>query len=198
MGFGPLQMPQRNATLSAAGLLRYAYYAYLARPASERVLHRAVRRLRPRRIVELGVGGGQRARRLIETCQRYAPAEAIRYTGVDLFEMREAGAARIGIKQAYHDLRALGAKVQLAPGDPFSALSRIANALVDTDLLVVAAGNDPESLARAWFYVPRMLHGRSRVYVEEPKDDATIFRLMTHSEIESLAGVHDRRTQRAA
>ncbi|MEQ8788147.1 MAG: hypothetical protein RIC55_17700 [Pirellulaceae bacterium] len=184
--------------MSAAGLLRFAYYAYLSRPAGERVLYRAMRRLRPRRIVELGLGDARRAQRLIRTAQRYAAGESVRYTGVDLFEMRPAEQARIGIKQAYHDLRAMGATVQLAPGDPFSALARIANALTGTDLLVIAADNDAPSLARAWFYIPRMLHERTRVYLEHRDGDASTFRLLKRSEIEALAATHERRPRRAA
>jgi hypothetical protein len=191
-------MPQGNATLSAAGFLRVSYYAWFSRPAGERVLYRAVRRIRPRRIVELGVGDAHRAQRLVRAAQRYAGGEVIRYCGIDLFELRPADTPKLGIKQAYHDLRSLGAKVQLAPGDPFSALARFANSLTGTDLLVIAADIDAESLERSWFYVPRMLHERSRVYREEPQDDASIFRQMKRSEIARLAQAHDPRTRRAA
>ncbi len=43
------------------------------------------------------------------------------------------------------------------------ALARCANALKDTDLLVIDAIWNPHDFAGAWFYVPRMLHDRSTV-----------------------------------
>ena len=58
-------------------------------------------------------------------------------------------------------------KIQVIPGDPLSALARSANGLQSTDLLVIAADQDTQSLANAWFYVPRMLHDKSLVLLED-------------------------------
>ena len=86
-------------------------------------------------------------------------------------------------------LTPLGAKVHLIPGDPFTALSRVANGLVGVDLLVIGADQDRESLAWAWFYVPRMLHERSLVCLEEfdRRRGRRGYKLLSLSEVESLA-----------
>ena len=79
------------------------------------------------------------------------------YTAIDQFESRGESQPRLSLKEAFHVLRPTGVKLQLVPGDPLSALSRIANSLAGTDLLLIAADQDRQSLAQAWKYVPRML-----------------------------------------
>lgn len=185
--------------MSAAGLLRFAYYAYLSKPVGERALYRTISRHRLKRIVEIGLDDGLRAERMIWVAQRKG-GEPARYMGVDLFEMRGGGMERLGLKETYHRLRGTGAKVQLAPGDPFSALARTANSLTGTDLLVISRSDavDEESLARAWFYIPRMLHAGSHVLVEEATEKGTIFRRLTPVEIERLTAQTQRSHRRAA
>ncbi len=45
-------------------------------------------------------------------------------------------------------------------------LTRVANSLLQTDLLIVSGDQGDGGLGDAWFYVPRMLHGGSLVFVE--------------------------------
>jgi hypothetical protein len=61
----------------------------------------------------------------------------------------------------------------------------MANSLTGTDLLIVSADQQGESLDRAWFYVPRMLHDASVVLVEDADGGATTFRQLAKSEIVS-------------
>ena len=78
---------------------------------------------------------------------------------------------------------------RLVPGDPYSALSHVANTLTETDLLVISSGHDPETLARAWFFVPRMLTDRTSVFVEQTGQSEEVSRFVRVSrvEIERLA-----------
>lgn len=183
--------------MAAASLLKSLYLVYFSHPAHERPLYRAVRRRPTRRIVELGLGEGRRSQRLIELAQRDAGSSQISYTGADLFEMRPAGAQPgLTLKEAYRRLRPTGAKISLLPGDPFASLSRGANNLLGTDLLIVSADQQGEALERAWFYVPRMLHAESDVFLELPtksSDARPAFRRMTLDEIDALAHAKDRR-----
>ncbi len=185
--------------MAAASLLKYLHLAYLSHPSSERLLYRAIRKLRIRTIVELGVGSGQRAARMIEVALRYNGGQPVRYTGIDLFESRPSSTPGVTIKCAYRTLKPLGANVQLVPGDPYSALARCANSLTSTDLLIIAADQDEASLSRAWFYVPRMLSERSLVYLEKIGDgEKRVFHSMTHAEIETLASAVAAPRRRAA
>jgi hypothetical protein len=78
--------------------------------------------------------------------------------------------------------------VQLLPGNPPDSLVRVANSLGKVDLLIVPAELDSPSLARVWFFVPRMLHPRSLVFVQRALDDGqTALRIMPRAEIDALA-----------
>lgn len=144
-----------------------------------------MRRRPVRSLVEIGVGMGRRAMRLLAVARRYRPEERLSYAGIDLFEARPGEAPGWSLKEAHRHLTKTGVQLRLIPGDPFSALARSANALTSSDLLVIAADHDADSLERAWFYIPRMLHPASLVFVEE-QDAATgrlSFRRLNPAEI---------------
>lgn len=195
----PDQSAAKECDVPAASLLRYCYLAYFSRPKSERALYEAVRKAKAASIVELGIGSAQRATRLIEVAQRYRPDAVVRYTGIDLFEARDVASGGLSLKQAHQVLGDRGAKVQLVPGDPFAALSRVANTLTGTDLLLISADQERTALAKAWFYVPRMLHERSLVYVEEQAAKGELaLRLLAPTEVAALAAAASVRSAKRA
>lgn len=116
-------------------------------------------------------------------------AADVRYVGIDLFEARPAESPGMALKQAHAFFKPLGVKLQLVPGDPHSALSRIANGLRDIDWLIVSADVDAESMTRAWMFVPRMLSPTTRAFVERPGENgkASRFQELTRAEIQLLA-----------
>jgi len=184
----------KEGEVPAIGRLRYVYLAYFSRPASERGLYRLIRRNKPQRIVEIGIGDGHRAARMIQVAARYRTAGPIRYAGVDLFETRSAEHPGLTLKQAHRLLKPSGARVQLIPGDPLAALARAANALAGTDLVIISADQDASSLTAAWFYVPRMLHEGSCVLVEcEAEEGKLELRPLSKSEIHARARGRRRR-----
>jgi predicted O-methyltransferase YrrM len=160
--------------LLAASRLHYLYLAYFSKPKSDRALYRAIRAQRLHRFLEIGVGQGVRARRMINVAVRYHAKDQLRYVGIDLFEARTEPTSGLSLKDAHRSFKTLGISAQLVPGDPFSALSRAANALRDIDLVVISADQDAASLERAWFYLPRVLHATSLVFLEQANPDATL------------------------
>jgi hypothetical protein len=147
---------------------RRFYLDYFSQPASDRVLYRALRKRPAHKILELGIGAGQRTLRMLEIVAACRPDSQISYAGIDLFEARsETDGPGLSLKAAHQQLRASGAKVRLVPGDPLSALARMANEIGPVDLIVISADQDRDSLARSWFYFPRMLHAATRVFLEE-------------------------------
>ncbi len=168
--------------------LRYFYLAHFSKPAGDRILYREIRRLRARRILEIGIGSADRTVRLITLAKRCG-CEPVRYTAIDLFEGRGADQpAGLSLKETHRALSPTRAQVQLIPGSPDHALPRAANSLTDTDLIIISADHDTAALGDAWFYVPRMLGPTSRVYIEERKaEQGTEFRRIPASEIELLA-----------
>lgn len=177
--------------MSALDLLKYIHLAYFSKPKSERVVYRAIRRRRPRSVVELGVGNGVQTQRIIKFCTKTIGASEFRYTGIDLFEAREASQPGITLKLAHKSLKPLACKVQLVPGDPFSALSRSANSLTQTDLIIIRSDQDASSLQRAWFYLPRMLSERCQVFHErQNKSGEKQLQQLSIAEVTNLAKEH--------
>jgi hypothetical protein len=183
--------------LSAIDLLKYVHLAYFSKPKSERAVYRTIRRVRPRSVVEIGIGDVTRSQRIIKLCTRIVGVEQFRYTGIDLFEAREATQPGITLKLAHKILKPMAAKVQLVPGDPFSALSRTANSLTQTDLIIIRSDQDVESMNRAWFYLPRMLSERCKLFHEQESNSGEKKLChLTVAEVTELA--KDRSGRRAA
>jgi hypothetical protein len=181
--------------LPSPGRFQLFYLLHLSQPAADRPIYRTLKDRPVRSIVEFGVENGQRALRMLDLASTHVPANEIRYTGVDLFEARtEPKGASLSLKEAHRQLKATGAKIQLLPGDPFMALSRAANTLTGIDLVVISASQDADALARSWFYLPRMLHGRSQVFLQQCSAKGEIaVRELTMGEIADLAGAALRR-----
>ncbi|MBI2479581.1 MAG: hypothetical protein HYV60_13400 [Planctomycetia bacterium] len=167
--------------------LKFAYLTLLSKPSHEREVYQAIRRSAPLSIVEIGVGLGVRSTRMIAVAQRYSPEESIRYVGIEQFEARTRFGTGMPLKVAHKRLKATGANVRVIPGDPLSALARTANGLQGTDLLIIAADQDTQSLTNAWFYVPRMLHDKSLVLIEDTSGRQPRFRTLTCTDVETLA-----------
>lgn len=138
---------------------------------------------------------------MIEAAALHSPVGDVHYTGIDLFEDRTAtDGPGMPLKAAHRLLKATGARIQLVPGDPHTALSRAANALGGTELVVISAGHDPKSLAQAWFYLPRMLREGSQVLVEQAQgpEGRPVVRAVREERVAELAATSFNRFRRAA
>jgi len=187
--------------LSAGSLLRRLYLTRFSQPAAERTLYRAICGQRLRSIVELGIDASGRTQRVLEIAAWEKANLPVRYTGIDLFEGRPKDRPGMTLKQAFAQLRLPDVKVQLVPGDPAMALSRVANFLAATDLVLIAADQDRESLDRAWTWLPRMLAPASLIFMEElatgGKSGQTQWRPLALAEIQRLASETSRRRRAA-
>jgi hypothetical protein len=75
------------------------------------------------------------------------------------------------------------------PGNPADGLIRLANSLGKVDVLIVPAELDSPSYARMWFFVPRMLHERSQVFIQRQLEDGqAALSIKSADEINRLAG----------
>lgn len=174
--------------------LQRFYLSYFSRPKSDRVIYRAIRQQGARRIVEVGIGTAQRAVRMLEMAGLCSPDESIHYTGLDQFESRRCSdGPGVNLKLAHRMLGATGARVRLLPGEPLALLPAAANASGAADLLIFSARLDPRELARSWFFVPRLLHEGTQVFVEGLLPGGRVVtRRIAHDEIRSLAAVRRR------
>jgi hypothetical protein len=182
------QLPPWRETLSILNSANSLYLCYLSKPAADRAVYRAIHRGALRKLVELGVGTGGRALRMIDTAAARSPLADVQYTGLDLFEARStADGPGMSLKTAYRTLYATRARIRLVPGDPWDELVRTANSLGKIDLLLISAGLEMPD-ARAWWFVLRLLHEQTRICIEERSPDGTaIMRWKTPAEIQQLA-----------
>ena len=145
------------------------HLAHMSKPVEDRPIYQEILNGRVKRILEMGVGSGERSLRLIETASRISHAREVYYTGVDLFEGRESfHGVGLSLKSAHQKLTHTGAHIRLVPGDAFSGIARVANSLQGLDLVVISGDLPAEDLDRAWFYFPRMIHARSLVFLQKP------------------------------
>lgn len=186
--------------MSVGSLLRSSYLRYFSQPAHERTIYQVLAGRCVRSIVEIGIDLEIRTPRLLEAAAVGTPLAELRYTGIDQFDARSKEQPRLLLKQAHATLRPRLAKAQLVPGDAASALSRVANALANTDLLLVSLLADRASLAAAWNWVPRMLNERSLVFLEvrDAKTAKLSWRQLTMAEIRQLAAVASKARRAAA
>jgi hypothetical protein len=186
--------------LSLGRLLHNLWLLYFSKPAADRPLYKALRARPVRSIVELGVGLPLRTPRLLRLASGKTRGEPIRYCGIDLFEARPGGQPPLSLKQAFAALQSPTVRVQLVPGDPHSALKRVANSLTGTDLLLIAADQDRDSLAHAWTWMPRMLTATSLIFVEQPAAPpaTSVWKPLTLADIQKLAAQSSKTVRRAA
>jgi hypothetical protein len=175
-------------TLPIISRLRSLYFRWFSQPSHNRLLYREICRRRVRTIVELGVGSGQRAVRMIELARRGDPS-AVYYVGMDQFEAQQAGSGPgMTLKAAHQLLRGAGARFRLVPGDPAEGLIQSANSLGQVDLLIVPGELDSAEWARFWYFVPRVLHERSLVLIDgRTADGGGQLQPKARGEIERLA-----------
>jgi hypothetical protein len=163
----------------------------LAQPASDRIVYRTILQAKVGRIVELGIGQAERSLRMIDAAARQFDRAEVQYIGIDPFEGRtDADGPGLSLIDAHRKLKQSEAKIKLIPGDPCDALARSANLLHDIDLLLIAVECGEERLRRLCFFLPRMMHDRSIVLMEDGKKG---FRQLESSEIRRLGEVSQRR-----
>ena len=146
--------------MNAATFWNALFWTRFSQPRHDRALFQRVQRIKPVRIVELGVGDTSRATRTIRLAQRFTK-ETIQYCGIDLFEARPEGG--VSLKDAHQSLSKTGAKIRLVPGDVMSALGRTANVLTNTDLLIFDANNSQAEVEHAFHFLPRMVHEKTAI-----------------------------------
>lgn len=154
---------------------RYISWSQFAKPSNDRIAYRLIKKHKFRSIVEIGLSEGVRCERMIRVSQKYGDPGKIRYTGVDLFEARDAAETPLRLIEMHRKLNSLGAKAQLVPGSFDDAIPRIANAHAKTDLVIVHHPVEDESYEAAWRFLPRMLHVSSQVLVFYNETEYEVF-----------------------
>jgi hypothetical protein len=157
----------RRDKLHPTGRWKIFYLSYLSKPASDRVIYKAIIGKKARRIMELGIAEGKRAMRMIDVAARCVPRSEIQYVGLDNFEDRNQNTGPgLSLISAHRSLIRSQAKIKLIPGDPLRSLARAANDLGQIDILIISPQAENDRLDRVWYFVPRLLHAKSLIFIE--------------------------------
>lgn len=155
--------------MSLVNRLKLFHLLYFSQPAADRVVYRIACRASCRKIIELGIGKAERAKRLLwalahdrgnGTCAESMPIE---YIGFDMFE----GGDGPSLKDVFRTLRSQGVRVRLIPGEPHCSLARWANEVGAADLVLVSAASHWSEHPRLWRFVPRLLRPQGILMIEQ-------------------------------
>jgi len=174
---------------------KYFQMTWLSKPAPDRLIYKLIKQRQVRSFVEIGLGDGNRCSNMIAVAQKFNADAKIKYTGVDLFDAREEDQSPLKLIEMHRKLNAVDAKTQLVPGDLASALPRIANAHVRTDMVIISAGFEDEDFEATQMFLPRMLHPSSIVLIQDYEDEE--FYLHSRLEIEKMAAHSAPQTSKA-
>lgn len=164
--------------------LKFLQMAWLSKPAPDRLIYRLIKQRQIKSIVEFGLGDGSRCGKMIAVANKFNPDDRIKYTGVDLFDARSESVSPLKLIEMHRKLNAVDAKTQLVPGDLGSALPRIANSHVRTDLVIISAGFEEDELESTQMFLPRMLHPSSLVLIQDYENEE--FYVHSRLEIEKM------------
>lgn len=170
--------------------LRSFYTLHYSRPKSNRPIYQAIYNSHACKIIELEIDDCRRVLRMIEVAKTASPQSPVHYVGIDRFEDREERFSEmvLSLKGAHRLFRTTGAQVQLLPGNPPEVLARAANFLGKVDLLLIPEPLDSEVWARMWFFIPRMMHPQTLVFIKRKAEGGRMaFSLKSHAEVERLA-----------
>ena len=163
--------------ISAFKVLRMTW---LSKPAPDRLIYKLIKRRNINSIVEIGMGDGSRCCNMLALAQKFNGDSKVKYTGVDLFDARGEGQSPLKLIEMHRKLNAVDAKTQLVPGDLASALPRIANSHVRTDMVIISAGFNEEDFEATQMFLPRMMHPSSVVLIQDYEDEE----FFVHSRLE--------------
>lgn len=118
------------------------YWQRLAKPVAERELFRQLLSKPIASVLEVGVGNGERMKRIAQLAQLAPNTTQLRYVGVDGFESAQDGTVHLTLKQAHQLATQLGLRANLIPGDLKSAMPRVAHKFGASDLVIVDGSFD--------------------------------------------------------
>ncbi len=145
--------------------LQKVYWTRFGKPLQERCLFKQLVEHPISSVLEIGVGDGQRMRRIAKLVQLSSGCDTLRYIGIDEFESAGDGRRHLSLKQAHQLVSQQRFKASLIPGDHRAAIPRVAHKMGASDLIIIDGGLNPEEphsgLIGTW--LNRLAHDESTV-----------------------------------
>jgi hypothetical protein len=159
-------LARRNRIMARLSLVQRLYWRFLSKPINERALFLHVISNPLASVLEIGIGSGNRIKRVLPLCTVTEGMSQIRYVGVDAFESAAPGVPHMNLKAAHRMLAEFGVKAHLIPGDPTNALARVAHTVQPSDLIIIDGNWEADSQqGRAIAdWLPRLCHSKSTIF----------------------------------
>lgn len=156
----------------------------MSKPAEERAMYQATQGRQFRSVLEVGVGDGSRALRLVDWLQRQADGE-IRYAAIDMFEAGEGPA----LKSFHAQMGSVGAKPLPIPGTLASGLPRVAHTLGAVDLVLFSFDIPELTGVVTQNFLPRIIESKSVVLLTDDESGA-LYALSGQELLDDLRSEH--------
>lgn len=152
------------------GKVHYFFYG----PKRYRNIYRAIKAIKPKQIMEIGVWTGERSIRMLEVAKRYYPADQISYYGFDLFEdlSDEQLASEVSKKpptkaHIQEKLEKTGANIHLYKGNTLETLPQEISRLPKMDFIFIDGGHSLETIQNDWDYARKLMHEKTVVIFDD-------------------------------
>lgn len=159
--------PERGTRIMARlSWTQRLYWRYFSKPVGQRGLFLHAIETPIGSILEIGIGSGERTKQVLSLCVPPEGVSQIRYAGVDAFESAKPGTPHLNLKAAHRMLAAFGVKAHLIPGEPVSALARVAHTVLPSDLVIIDGewGTDSIQSRSIAEWLPRLCHVQSTIF----------------------------------
>lgn len=160
--------------MSKLSWLQKVYWKHLAKPTSERELVRFVLSTPVESILEIGMGNGERAARLLDLISKTQARPIQRYVGLDEFEGASDAREHLKLIAAHRLFTERGLKATLFPGTPANSLLRLTHNVQACDLVIIdeswnADNADGQAIAQ---WLPRLVKTTGTVIARSHVDHA--------------------------
>ena len=180
LGFWFLLLSLKHSSMAKLSWIQRTYWKNLSKPVQFRPLFHFLLDHPIGSILEIGIGNGSRIEQVLSMLTLRDGCSQLRYVGVDLFESGSNPEEHLRLKDAHRMLAEKNVRAQLVPGDASSALKRIVNSTLPSDLIIVDCGWGGESPnAEALVqWLPKLVHDETVVFArgnsQEPFQVASI------------------------
>lgn len=123
-----------------------------------------IRKIKARRIMEVGTWRGTRAVQMIETASKMHPIQEVGYYGFDLFEVmppeqyqHEISKQPPSQEEVEKKLRATGADIHLFKGNTLQTMPQAVSELPVMDFVFIDGGHSLETIANDWHYTEKLM-----------------------------------------
>lgn len=149
------------------------HWRYFSKPTQNRPIVRSLLENQIGSVLEIGVGDCRRMEQILSIYSLPKSHPILRYTAVDLFESGPSSGGHRKLRDVHRLLAERGVKAHLIPGEIASALPRVVQTVMPSDLVIIDRDWDtPTSNSQAMkHWLPKLCHENSIIFARNHADE---------------------------